>query len=322
MPRLLRLALAAALAVAVAAPAHLGATPAATAAATSTESADATAQESANGLTVTLSLRDYGAFATWTVPDSTGPYPTWRWWVEHNGVQVRTGSTRYAYSNLGGTGAAFVPGETYRVFVAEEIGWNNGPVTGPAGYADFVARGKAAAPASVHTVAGDRSATVTWTAPPPEQDVRVTMYLVEDRASGRFVHVGPEVRSYRFDSLDNGRTYTFEVTAENEYSWGETAVGNTVVPDVVPGRPRYVRAYARDNAAKVTWRAAAASGSPVTAYRVTAYPGGRTVKVAGDRRTARVTRLRQGRRYRFEVVAINRVGASAVGHSRNRVRPY
>ena len=76
----------------------------------------------------------------------------------------------------------------------------------------------------------------------------------------------------------------------------------------VPGAPAGVTAVAGDRRATVSWAAAAANGSPVTGYRVTASPGGASATTTGAT-TATVTGLANGTAYTFRVTASNSLGA-------------
>jgi serine protease len=85
----------------------------------------------------------------------------------------------------------------------------------------------------------------------------------------------------------------------------QTAQGDA--PVVRPGAPGSVTAQAGNASATVSWAAAAANGSPITRYTVTASPGGATATSTGAT-TATVTGLANGTAYRFTVTATNAVG--------------
>ncbi|MCA0145752.1 S8 family serine peptidase [Blastococcus sp. LR1] len=87
----------------------------------------------------------------------------------------------------------------------------------------------------------------------------------------------------------------------------------------VPGAPTGVKAVPGDRAATVSWSAAAANGSPVTSYTVTASPGGQTATVAG--RTATVGGLSNGTSYTFRVTATNAGGAGPASAPSAAVKP-
>ncbi|WP_141843443.1 glycoside hydrolase domain-containing protein [Humibacillus xanthopallidus] len=76
----------------------------------------------------------------------------------------------------------------------------------------------------------------------------------------------------------------------------------------VPSAPTSVSAVPGDKRATVRWRAPSDNGSPITAYTVTASPGGASVTVAGTATSAVVTGLTNGTAYTFTVTARNGVG--------------
>jgi hypothetical protein len=90
----------------------------------------------------------------------------------------------------------------------------------------------------------------------------------------------------------------------------------------VPDSPTNVQAAAGDAAATVTWSPPASSGGhPITAYTVTAAPGGATVTTGGSTTRALVTGLLDGTEYTFTVTATNSVGPSAPSMPSNSVTP-
>jgi subtilisin family serine protease len=78
----------------------------------------------------------------------------------------------------------------------------------------------------------------------------------------------------------------------------------------VPGAPATVTAQARNAGALVSWSAAAANGSPVSRYTVTASPGGATATTTGAT-SVLVPGLANGTGYSFTVTATNWVGTGA-----------
>src|SRR5262249_52464586 len=68
-----------------------------------------------------------------------------------------------------------------------------------------------------------------------------------------------------------------------------------VAAATVPGAPTGVSATAGSAQASVQWTAAAANGSPITGYTVTASPGGASVSVGGSATSATGTGVTKGR---------------------------
>jgi subtilisin family serine protease len=92
----------------------------------------------------------------------------------------------------------------------------------------------------------------------------------------------------------------------------------------VPAAPTGVAATPRSRAATVTWVRGANGGSPLTGQAVLVYTGGvrvGRVAVSATATTVRVTGLRPGVRYRFAVIARNKVGRSPVSAKSNAVTP-
>jgi hypothetical protein len=77
-----------------------------------------------------------------------------------------------------------------------------------------------------------------------------------------------------------------------------------------PSAPEGVSAVAGDGQAVVSWTAAAANGSPITGYRVSASPGGATADVGGTTTSTVMSGLTNGTSYTFTVTASNVVGTS------------
>ncbi|MBY6060653.1 cell wall-binding repeat-containing protein [Microbacterium esteraromaticum] len=89
----------------------------------------------------------------------------------------------------------------------------------------------------------------------------------------------------------------------------------------VPGAPSGIRASAGDRQATVSWAAPGATGgAPITAYTVTAQPGGKTVSTTGAT-TATMTGLANGTAYKFTVRATNIAGTSAASSASAAVTP-
>ena len=88
----------------------------------------------------------------------------------------------------------------------------------------------------------------------------------------------------------------------------------------VPGAPTGVSAVAGNQAAFVTWTAPVSDGGqPITAYTVTAQPGGATTTVQGTWATA--TQLAGGTSYTFTVTASNAIGTGSSSAASGAVMP-
>jgi hypothetical protein len=100
-----------------------------------------------------------------------------------------------------------------------------------------------------------------------------------------------------------------------------TVAPPTTAPIFLPRAPTNVTAIADDASAVVSWhRTVGVLDSPVSAYEVTASPGGRTCLTSGGL-TCTVTGLAAGTRYTFTVRATNARGTGPASEASNGVRP-
>lgn len=89
-----------------------------------------------------------------------------------------------------------------------------------------------------------------------------------------------------------------------------------------PSAPTSVVAAAGDSSASVSWNApAAAGGSPIISYTVTASPGGASATTNGSTTTATVPGLTNGSAYTFTVTASNAAGTSDPSAASSAVTP-
>lgn len=167
------------------------------------------------------------------------------------------------------------------------------------------------APAGVIAKAGDKSAIVTWT-PAVDNGAPITGYTVTASPGGATVVLTGTKTSTTLKDLINGLSYTFTVTATNAVGTSPSSPASAAVtPATVPTPPIGVIAVRGDKSAQVTWTPAADNGSPITAYTITAIPGGATTTVAGTLTTAKILGLVNGSTYTFTVKAVNALGSSA-----------
>ncbi|GAA0133766.1 hypothetical protein YSY43_06060 [Paenibacillus sp. YSY-4.3] len=99
-----------------------------------------------------------------------------------------------------------------------------------------------------------------------------------------------------------------------------TAAVNVAAAVTVPGAPENVRAAAGDGQATVSFDPPVSDGgSPITGYRVIAYPGGH--EATGSVSPISITGLDNGTAYTFSVVAMNSAGDSALSAPSASVTP-
>jgi PKD repeat protein len=174
-------------------------------------------------------------------------------------------------------------------------------------------------PTGVSASAGDRRATVTWTAPSQDGGAAITSYTVTPYVGGeaKTPTKTSGVTSVTVGSLSNGTTYTFTVAAANSKGKGPPSRhSNPVMPSsaapqpTAPSAPSRVSATAGDRQVTVNWSAPASGGSAIISYTVTPYVGGGAMKpVAVSRGTsATVEGLSNGTAYTFTVSATSAIG--------------
>ena len=205
-------------------------------------------------------------------------------------VTALTNGTGYTFTvtatNSSGTGAASTPSTTVM------------PVGAPY------------PPTNVGGVAGNTQVVVSWTAS-SNGGSAITGYNAVASPGGA-VCVTTGATTCTVTGLTNGTAYTFTVTATN--ALGTSAASGpsaAVTPVSVPSAPRGVTGTAGGpGQIAVTWVAPSSSGgSTITAYTVTASPGGATCTTTGALMCT-VSGLAAGTAYTFTATATNSVGTS------------
>ena len=174
------------------------------------------------------------------------------------------------------------------------------------------------APASLTATPGDSEVVLVWSAPVDDGGAAVTGYEYR-YAAGDAVPGGTAWRSAGLNlertvtGLTNGQQYAFEVRARNRVGEGPARKA-LATPLGVPGVPATLTAMAGDGEVVLVWSAPANDGgAPITGYEYR-YSAGRTVpggtawRSVGLNLERTVTGLTNGRRYAFEVRALNRLG--------------
>lgn len=174
-------------------------------------------------------------------------------------------------------------------------------------------------PSSVSVIAGNTSASVSWSVPVSDGGGAITGYTATLNPGNLTCNVGAAVRSCLFNGLVNGNTYTVTVAAQNSVGSGIPSAEITVVPATVPFAPSAPSASAGDGAATVTWVAPSNGGSVITSYVVTATPGGATCTTTELLCT--ISGLQNLSSHTFTVVATNVMGASVASPASSVVIP-
>ena len=169
------------------------------------------------------------------------------------------------------------------------------------------------APTDVIAVAGDTTATVSWTPPAADGGSPITVYIVT-ASPGDATCATALLVSCTVAGLTNGVAHTFTVTATNAIGTGlPSAPSDPVTPAAAataPVAPTGVTAVAGDTTASVWWSAPATDGgSAITAYTATAAPGGANCTTGGAL-SCTVTGLTNDIAHTFTVTATNAIGSS------------
>jgi fibro-slime domain-containing protein/RHS repeat-associated protein len=267
---------------------------------------------------VTAVVGEGFAEVRWTPPMATGSGPITGYTVSvtPSGLQIAVpaGETSRIVSSL-------ALGTSYSFAVAATNAAGTGPASEPSPVVTSLT--VPGAPRTVAAVAGDGSATVTWSAPESDGGSPVLFYRIEPLPAGAPVTVPGGTFSALIPGLENGTAYTFIVRAQNAVGVGpESAPSASVLPVTIPAAPLAVVADAGDRQATVYWTAAAGGGSALASYRVVASPGGTVVTVPSDRVFAVLSGLDNGVAYRFSVVATSGAGESPASIPSVEVIPF
>jgi Ca2+-binding RTX toxin-like protein len=190
-----------------------------------------------------------------------------------------------------------------------------------------------AAPSGVTATRGNAQASVSWSSG-ADGGSPITGYRVQVLRNGgvlRTVILSGTSTSTVITGLVNGTAYSFRVMAVNAVGLSPlSAASSTVTPMTVPGAPTIGTAspgaVGGSVSATVRWNAPAGTGgSAITGYRVSALRIGAngavlstTTVTVGATLRARWMALPAGK-YRFTVVAVNALGASAASARSNLV---
>ena len=189
-----------------------------------------------------------------------------------------------------------------------------------------------AAPAIMPATSGTAEAVAVWTAPIADGGSPIIRYHVRmvDAATGTkdiaSKDVAAPATSLSFTGLPGGVPVRFQVQAVNAVGAGPlSSLSNAVIPATRPGAPRIGTSTAGVGSAMGRWTAPASSGSAITKYHVRMVDGATGTKalavrdIAGNLTSLNFTGLRQGTSVRFEVQAINALGASGYSTRSNPV---
>ena len=270
---------------------------------------------------VTAVAGDGSVMVSWSPPAGDGGSPITGYTV----TGLPSGSAIVAGSSTSATVNNLTNGTSYTFTVTATNAVGTGPASPPS---SAVSPGAAVtapgAPTNVTAVAGDGSATVSWTAPASNGGSPITGYTITGSPDGSAATNG-SASSVIVTGLTNGSGYTFTVTATNAVGPGPaSSPSSSVTPGAAataPGAPTNVTAVAGDGSATVSWTAPASNGgSPITGYAVTGVPGG-SASTDGSTTSVTVSGLANGTSYTFTVTATNAVGTGPASSPSSAVTP-
>ena len=175
-------------------------------------------------------------------------------------------------------------------------------------------------PTGITVVSAPERAEVSWTAPVATGGTAITGYTVTSIPDGRTCTGA--ATTCTVTGLTNGTAYTFTVIATNTVGPGSaSAPFAPMTPATAPGPPGNVQAISGNGYATVTWAAPDTGGAAITAYTVTASPGGQTCTSASGPLQCVVTGLTNGVTYTFAVSGANAAGTGRVSSPTAVVTP-
>lgn len=258
---------------------------------------------------------------TWTAPTANGGGALKQYRIETStdgGASVSSTVLTPSATSATITISGFTPGTFYNFRVAAVNAAGVGAFTPYSAAVKAVAR--PGVPTNLAAVAGNASASLTWTAPANDGSSPITTYAVQSSKDGgvtwaTFAHAASTLTSINVTGLVNGTSYVFRVAAVNAMGTGNyTAATAAVVPMTVPGAPTALVATKGDSQVSLAWTAPAVTGgSAISDYSVQFSTDNGvtwTTFIHDPSTTAAivVTGLTNGKSYVFRVAAVNAKG--------------
>lgn len=258
---------------------------------------------------------------TWTAPTANGGGALKQYRIETStdgGASVSSTVLTPSATSSTITISGFTPGTFYNFRVAAVNAAGVGAFTPYSAAVKAVAR--PGVPTDLAAVAGNASASLTWTAPASDGSSPITTYAVQSSKDGgvtwaTFAHAASTLTSINVTGLINGTSYVFRVAAVNAMGTGTyTAASAAVVPMTVPGAPTALVATKGNTQVSLSWTAPTVTGgSAISDYSVqfSTDNGVSWTTFIHDPSTTTaivVTGLTNGKSYVFRVAAVNAKG--------------
>ena len=167
--------------------------------------------------------------------------------------------------------------------------------------------GTSCRPVSASAVAGNTTATVSWTEPSATNGSPITGYTATATPGGATCST-TTLMTCTLTGLTNNTTYTVSVRSTNGVGVSAAAATTTVMPVGLPLPIVNAVAAPTDQAMNVSWGQQAGDGTGIT-YVVTATPGGATCSTTTT--SCVVTGLINSQQYTFSIVGTNQYGSAS-----------
>ncbi|MEV7648927.1 Ig-like domain-containing protein [Arthrobacter sp. NPDC089319] len=188
-----------------------------------------------------------------------------------------------------------------------------------------------ATPAAPQLKFGDKSLSVSWTAPENEGSVieSYTLEISPAPPNGQLQKTGLTGTSYQWEGLENGQAYEVRVQAHNRapepsefsaYSAPEVPAGPPAAP-TAPATER-VKSVGDQSQLKVSWAAPSNNGGEILDYTVREYQGGTLTRTfpAVNATSQTVTAPNSETAYTYSVTARNKAGSGEASPQSNARR--
>ena len=180
-------------------------------------------------------------------------------------------------------------------------------------------------PTGLGVASGPGRVVLTWVAPADDGGTDVVDYRLQRSTNGglTWATVNDSISATTTSTvtgLKNGTTYTFRVAAVNRVTSGAWSATAAATPATTPGRTRALRGRRGNQRVSLSWtRPTTTGGAAVEHYYVEGSTDGvqwnQFADLGGAARSAVISGLTNGVRYRFRVSAANRAGNGAWSYS-------
>jgi large repetitive protein len=211
--------------------------------------------------------------------------------------------------------SSLVNGETYQVKIKAVSAAGESPESNALSVKPIF---KPTAPTITEVLAGDQSASITFTAGETNGS-DITNYQYSATTSGEAVWITLDPKTTTspipISSLANGETYFIKLRAVNEVGAGETSTNTKQVkPVAAPVAPTILSITGRDHNVSISYTAGSDNGSAITSYQYSCSLDGSVNWIAIDASAAAtpivVSGLTNGQTYQVKLKAINTIGES------------